>query len=114
MSPTTRAEKLFDRAKAQGLVNPVTSEGAPTVAMVAAAIIDARGDADMQKCGDAWQEIIALQNVLGALNARVHSGYDFNADPDGMTKQVAAANDRVNRYFDSEGGRPLWPTRKAS
>lgn len=114
MNPTTRAEKLFDRAKRDGLVNPVTQEGAPTVAMVAEAIIDAQGDADMQKCGDAWQEIIALQRVLGALNSRVHSGYDFNADPDGMTKKVSDANDRVNRYFESEGGRPLWPTRKAS
>jgi len=114
MNPTTRAEKLFDRAKAAGLVNPVTDEGAPTVAMVAGAIIDAQGDADMQKCGDAWQEIIALQDVLSTLNARVHSGYDFNADPDGMTKRISDANDRVNRYFESEGGRPLWPTRRAS
>lgn len=26
--------------------------------------------------------------VLGSLNRRVHSGYNFNSDPDGMTKLV--------------------------
>lgn len=37
------------------------------------------------------QERAALRDTLRELNHRVHSGYDFNADPDGMTLRVGAA-----------------------
>lgn len=40
MNAHKRAEKLVDRAKALGLVNPVTNTGAPTEAMIAEAIVD--------------------------------------------------------------------------
>jgi hypothetical protein len=36
-----------------------------------------------------------LRETLSDLNRRVHSGYDFNADPDGMTLRVGEALARV-------------------
>lgn len=38
--------------------------------------------------GDAKRRIFWLHMTLKMLNDRVHSGYDFNADPDGMTLKV--------------------------
>lgn len=38
--------------------------------------------------GDAKGRIFWLQTTLKMLNDRVHSGYDFNTDPDGMTLKV--------------------------
>lgn len=42
---------------------------------------------------DSWQQpiegtISQLKRTLERLNHRVHSGYDFNSDPDGMTLEV--------------------------
>lgn len=35
--------------------------------------------------------ITALKRTLARLNERVHSGYDFNADPDQMTLEISNA-----------------------
>ena len=91
MDAQTRTEHLFTAAKKLGMVNPYTGDGLPSLSMVAEAISDAEGDAYSQKCGDEMQRTIAVQRVLSDLNQRVHSGYDFNADPDGMTLRVGEA-----------------------
>lgn len=46
----------------------------------------------------------AIRSALARLNHRIHSGYDFNVDPDGMTLEVS----RVLEGFsvnEKEGGR---------
>lgn len=45
MNPHDRTDILFDGAKALGLDNPLTDDGAPTRKMVAEAISDAENDA---------------------------------------------------------------------
>lgn len=35
--------------------------------------------------------ITGIKRTLSRLNERVHSGYDFNADPDGMSLEVGEA-----------------------
>ena len=40
MTPMERAERVFDKAKREGLVNPMTGDGMPTLEMVAEAIED--------------------------------------------------------------------------
>ena len=52
LTPHERAERLLDEATRQGLINPVTGEGAPTLKMIADAINDAEGDTEHFRGGD--------------------------------------------------------------
>lgn len=45
---------------------------------------------EIQGLRDAANKIERLGVVLRELELRAHSRYDFNADPDGMTKRVGA------------------------
>ncbi len=46
---------------------------------------------EIQGWRDAANRMERLERVLSDLNFRVHSGYDFNADPDKMTLRVSEA-----------------------
>jgi hypothetical protein len=41
--------------------------------------------------------LIAVESLLARLNIRVHSGYDFNADPDGISLAVGEMLETVER-----------------
>ena len=47
--------------------------------------------------------ITALKRTLQRLDERVHSGYDFNADPDRMTLEVGEALNRHNADISHAG-----------
>lgn len=45
-------------------------------------------DAQAQIVGCLAIRLAEVRELLVELNTRVHSGYDFNADPDAMTRRV--------------------------
>jgi len=67
MSPSQRAEHLFNEAKKAGMINLVTGDGAPSIAMTADAIHDAEADGYANGSGDEFQMSIKAHDELTAL-----------------------------------------------
>lgn len=51
---------------------------------------------------DQTENVRTLRNALSALNLRIHTGYDFNADPDGITPLVGNALREAREPEDEE------------
>jgi hypothetical protein len=68
MEPTVRAERLFDEAKRQGMVNPLTGDGSPSLSMTIDAIHDAEADGYQSGAGDKDQEVVRELNRLNLIS----------------------------------------------
>lgn len=68
MTPVKRAERIFDEAKRQGMVNPITGDGAPSIGMVTDAIHDAESDGYQSGSGDEHQNTVKAGNRLGLVS----------------------------------------------
>lgn len=85
MNANQRAERLCDKAKKLGMVNPITGEGCPSIAMIAEAMNDAEGDGAMQSLGDDAQRILKLEEALEEIahqdtTAEMHPSAHCEAD----------------------------------
>lgn len=78
MDAYKRAATLFAKAKASGLVNPVTDEGAPTEAQIAEAIIDA-GDygAELSEVSTYARRLVRIVRKTDPENAVAKSAVEF-------------------------------------
>lgn len=85
-------ERHFDaRAAAEHYLGAICREYVAAAARAEAA--EAERDAATKQGRNAIALLLAVRGVLRQLSHRVHSGYDFNADPDGMTLRVGRVED---------------------
>ena len=92
MNASKIAENLFAEALRLGMKNPITDDGLPSFAMLTNAIHDAynhgRNDTESDEVVRLTHANDSLRATLKSLESKIHSGYDFNSDPERMTLKV--------------------------
>ena len=70
MEAYNRAETLLNTAREAALINPVTGDGAPTLEMIAEAIMDAEGDVRQDAFMEQRETLGLLKEILLVLEER--------------------------------------------